>query len=188
MEIRPQSLPAVDLDALTAAIRERPLFTPGRRPLGPTMSAPTSVAEAGLSGITARLLGLMTQPGERQALFARDGEKPFTAKSGDEIDGWTVASIEPDSVVMTSALGERTLHPTLGARPPAGGASGQAPAAAATRPPPPQRLSAAGRTMQPPASAAAASVAPVAASSAPPVTRHPGTVPPNSSLGRQGAR
>jgi hypothetical protein len=185
-EIKAASLAGPDFDELAEAIRQRPLFTPGRRPLGPILPAPRTVEEGGQSGTMARLLGLMTQPGESQALFARDGQKPFTAKQGDQVDGWTVASIEADSVVLTGPLGERTMHPTEGARSPAGGASGQLPAAAPARPPAPLRLSNASRVMQPPATAAAP--AGTAAASPAPVTRHPAAASPNGGPARQGTR
>ena len=156
------------------------------------MPAPTSVSEAGQSGITARLTGLMIQPGDRQALFARDGGKPFTAKPGDQVDGWTVASIEADGVVLTGPLGERTLHPADGAHPSAGMAAGHPPAP--TPAPAPLRLSTADRVMKPPANAAAqgngsnAAAFAVGRGSGPPVAGRPNVVPPSSTPGRPGVQ
>ncbi len=110
---------AVDLERLAAAIRERPLFTPGRRRLAPAAVVPAE--ESTVHEITARLTGLMIEPGSREALFASDGRKPFAARPGDQIEGWTVTSIEADGVTLNSPFGERRLRPTGSQRPANGG-------------------------------------------------------------------
>jgi hypothetical protein len=119
----------VDLDARTAEILDRPLFTASRRP-PPVAEAtekddgPTGPAEPVL---TSRLGGVMIGPDEeREAVFARDGDKPLAVREGDQIEGWTVASITPDGVVLTSAFGDRTIEPAFG---PIGGSARPAPPA-----------------------------------------------------------
>jgi hypothetical protein len=58
----------------------------------------------------------MVRPGVREALFARAGQKPIPVKVGGEIDGWTVAAIEFDRVVLATALGSQIVRPTPGAK------------------------------------------------------------------------
>jgi hypothetical protein len=68
-------------------------------------------------------------------LFEREGQKPIAVKEGEQIDGWTVASIQPDQVVLRSSIGEQTVKPTnaLGIKPQTQ-ALNRKPAAAAKRP------------------------------------------------------
>ena len=108
----------VDVDALSETITARPLFTPGRRPPQPKQAAQSTVAPPPPKPpeIRGRLAGVVLGPGEREALFARLGEKPLAISVGGEIDGWTVASIDADQVVLTSAFGQRVMHPTEGER------------------------------------------------------------------------
>jgi hypothetical protein len=107
-----------EIDALIATIQERPLFTPGRRPPAPPLEEkvePSPVVRTPpelrgrLAGVT---LGL---DDGRRAVFARQGEKPTVVKEGDEIDGWTVSSIEASRVVLKSSFGEKIVQPTAGA-------------------------------------------------------------------------
>ena len=52
----------------------------------------------------------MVGPEEREALFTRKDEKR-TVSEGQMIDGWTLAAIHPDAVVLNGDDGEKTLHP-----------------------------------------------------------------------------
>jgi hypothetical protein len=109
--VKARPAPAVDLERLAATISERPLFTPGRRrfvPVPVVVPAVESVAHE----ITARLTGVMIEPANREALFAPDGGKPFAAKLGDQVEGWTITSIEADGVMLDGPFGERRLRPT----------------------------------------------------------------------------
>jgi hypothetical protein len=115
--------PPPDIDAEIADIVDRPVFTANRRP-PPTQEAqdrddgPAPATEPVLTG---RLGGVMLGPDdEREAIFARDGDKPLAVKEGDEIDGWTVSSITPEGVVLSSAFGEKTVEPSFGVTGPAG--------------------------------------------------------------------
>jgi hypothetical protein len=99
----------VDDAALVAQIAARPLFTPGRRPPQPPPEAPPVIA------ITKpewnwRFAGLMIAPGRREALFLRGGEQRAVAE-GEEIDGWTLASVRADGVTLEDSDGSRTLTP-----------------------------------------------------------------------------
>jgi hypothetical protein len=99
--------PAIaDLPPLTTfrAVFERPLFTPSRRP--PTDPAPIpgiGVAER------YRLLGLVTAGQTRRALLA-EGTRRFEIAEGATLDGWIVARIEQDRVVLSSPSGGAELR------------------------------------------------------------------------------
>jgi hypothetical protein len=110
LEVRPA--PAVDLDQWVASIRERPLFTPGRRP--PAAPPPPAAPEAAVVAheLASRLAGLMIQPNRREALFAAEGQKPVAVGLGDWIEGWQVTAIETDGVMLSGPSGERRLEPT----------------------------------------------------------------------------
>jgi hypothetical protein len=55
-------------------------------------------------------------PDDRQALFARDGGGVLAVREEQQIDGWTVTSIDSEKVVLNSDFGERVLHPTSSPR------------------------------------------------------------------------
>jgi hypothetical protein len=107
-----------DVDTQIASILERPLFAPDRRgppaPKTPDQSAGQAASAA--PEITGRLGGITIGPGEdKEAVFERgEGEKPLVVKEGDDVDGWTVSSIESDKVVLTSTFGQREIQPTFG--------------------------------------------------------------------------
>jgi hypothetical protein len=81
------ALSATNLPGLAtyAAIVERPLFVPSRRP---PPGATSSIAGR------YRLLGIV------------DGTRRIEIGEGDAIDGWTVKAIEQDRVLLTSPAGE----------------------------------------------------------------------------------
>ena len=94
-------------------ILERPLFSPGRDlpdtiPVQPL----TETLEDVPPQLDGRLAGVMIRPGVREALFARSGQKAIAVKVGGSIDGWKIAAIEPDRVVLSSAFGMQTIKPT----------------------------------------------------------------------------
>jgi hypothetical protein len=101
------SAPAIaDLPPLTTfrAVFERPLFAPSRRP--PADRAPVlgvGVAER------YRLLGLVTAGEARRALLA-EGARRFEIAEGAALDGWIVARIEQDRVVLSSPGGDAELR------------------------------------------------------------------------------
>lgn len=107
-----------DIDSLVAAILERPLFAPDRRgpPAPKNQDEIARPADRSAPEITGRLGGITIGPeDEREAVFMRgDGEKPLVVKEGDDVDGWTVSSIQPGHVLLTSAFGQREIQPTFG--------------------------------------------------------------------------
>jgi hypothetical protein len=113
-----------DADTQIVSILERPLFAPDRRGPPPPKTADQAAGPTGKAApeITGRLGGITIGPGDdKEAVFERgEGEKPLVVKEGDDVDGWTVSSIEPDKVVLTSTFGQREIQPTFGA-------SGEAP-------------------------------------------------------------
>src|SRR5262249_20583454 len=58
--------------------------------------------------------GVAILPGVREAVFENDGEKSVVVKEGQEIEGWTVASIHSDQVLLKSAQGEQVVKPADG--------------------------------------------------------------------------
>jgi hypothetical protein len=87
-----------------ASISERPLFSPSRKPAPGEKAAPAG------PGIEQRyrLLGLMNTGDSRRALLA-EGKRRFAIAEGGSLEGWRVARIEHDRVVLSSAAGEVVL-------------------------------------------------------------------------------
>ncbi|MBV8650405.1 MAG: hypothetical protein JO255_02990, partial [Alphaproteobacteria bacterium] len=103
----------VDDTALVTEIAARPLFTPGRRPPAPPQAAPPVVAEeVAKPEWNWRLAGLMIAPGRREALFLRQGEQR-TVSEGQEIDGWILAAVRADGVMLLDGDGTKKLSPEL---------------------------------------------------------------------------
>ncbi len=96
-------VPALPPLAAFSAIGERPLFSPSRRP---SATAKALVAAGGAARY--RLLGLISVGTTRRALIA-DGTRRFEIGEGSALDGWTIARIEQDRVVLSSAEGETVL-------------------------------------------------------------------------------
>jgi type II secretory pathway component PulC len=93
-----------------AAILERPLFAPSRRPT-PVEKAATVAIESRY-----RLQGVVSVGNARHALIAPvTGGAALELSEGDALEGWSVKTIESDRIVLTSPAGEATLafgHPT----------------------------------------------------------------------------
>jgi hypothetical protein len=102
----PPPAPAIaDLPPLATfrAVFERPLFSPSRRP-------PAQAPVPGTGGAARyRLLGVLTAGPTRRALLA-EGKRRFEIAEGAALDGWTVARIEQDRVVLSSPGGETELR------------------------------------------------------------------------------
>ncbi|MBV9863378.1 MAG: hypothetical protein JO267_14665 [Alphaproteobacteria bacterium] len=97
------ALPSLPPLASFAAIAERPLFSPSRRP---SMTDRGSAAAA-LAG-RYRLLGLVTTRDGRRALMA-DGSRTVELGEGDAVEGWSIKRIEQDRLVLSSPAGEAVL-------------------------------------------------------------------------------
>jgi len=106
-----------DLDALIDSIRNRPLFSADRHAPAPPLEQRQADDQPQVKTapvLNGRLAGVTLGPKDQKtAVFARPGEKPAVVKEGDEIDGWTVASIEASRVVLSSAFGEKVVEPTV---------------------------------------------------------------------------
>jgi hypothetical protein len=87
-----------------AAIVERPLFAPTRRP---APGAPVVSAGPLVEG-RYRLIGIVSTAAKRHAFIA-DGTRRADLGEGDTFDGWTVKEIGADRVVLTSPAGETVL-------------------------------------------------------------------------------
>lgn len=102
------SVPATALSPLPplasfAAIVERPLFSPSRRPTpGATGTLGASVESR------YRLIGIVATGPKRRA-FVAEGARRLDIGEGDTLDGWTVSEIGQDRVRLTSPAGEAAL-------------------------------------------------------------------------------
>lgn len=90
--------------ATFAAVFERPLFSPSRRR---SATGRPAMPEAGLAP-RYRLLGVVNQGGARRALIA-DGGRAVEITEGAALDGWAVARIEQDRVLLSSPSGQAVL-------------------------------------------------------------------------------
>jgi hypothetical protein len=99
--IAPSPFPAeLPPQAAFAAIVERPLFAPLRRP-APGAAAPSTDGRY-------RLLGIVGVGAQRKA-FVADGSRRIQIGQGQTFDSWTVKEIGQDRVLLTSSSGEMTL-------------------------------------------------------------------------------
>ncbi len=87
-----------------AAVTDRPLFAPDRRP------APEASETLG-SWSALTLAGIVVTPGSREALIAH-GTPPKIVhlQEGQSVDGWVVRSIEPDRIVVANAGEQHELR------------------------------------------------------------------------------
>ncbi len=91
-----------------AAIVERPLFSPSRRP------APGAEPAAAASTVSRyRLLGIIGS-GPKKSAFVADGARRIEIDAGGTLDGWTVKEIGQDSITLTSPTGDAVLKLTAG--------------------------------------------------------------------------
>jgi hypothetical protein len=119
-------LAAQALDSLTAT-RERPLFSPSRRPPPPPPAAVQRTAPKPIDPPRIVLLGIVTEGGEARAVLrAGSSSKVVRARLGDDVGSWTVTQIEPRR--LTLSHDDRTVTYALFA--------GNSAKNAAQRPPP----------------------------------------------------
>jgi hypothetical protein len=92
------------LDQLTAT-RERPLFSPSRRPPPPPPPPMLAAAESvpvPIGPPTIILLGIVTEGGEARAMLRSGGSnKVARARLGDVVGSWTVTLIEARRLVLS---------------------------------------------------------------------------------------
>jgi hypothetical protein len=94
--------------AAFAAVAERPLFAPSRRPANAAAGALLG------NGLAARyrLLGIIADGGSRHAWLAKRlaaGAPSFEIGEGDTLEGWTVRRIGEDRLILASPAGETAL-------------------------------------------------------------------------------
>lgn len=107
--------------------RERPVFRPSRKPWTPPAEPPVAMAEpmpdttpviepppAPLTPqappLEVSLIGVQLDPKGSRALVLRPGApEPLWIRSGDVVDGWTVAAISAGSLSMTSGSETKTF-------------------------------------------------------------------------------
>jgi hypothetical protein len=124
---------AVTLDRLPAT-RDRPLFSPSRRPPAPPESHQVKVVAAvptprGPPSIV--LLGVVTDISGAWALVRAGGsDKTMHARIGDEIAGWKVSEIASRGMVLSSE--DRSVSFSLFAHAGAKNSAGSAPVAEAS--------------------------------------------------------
>ncbi len=104
------TMPPARADVYFSAITERPLFSPLRRPTpelgqGPAAEPdPPAVQEPVAVEIIRpdlRLLGTLTGGERASALIAQAGGEPVWLRRGDVIGGWTLISIDPDTINLS---------------------------------------------------------------------------------------
>ena len=99
----PRRLAAPQPLAHYAAIVERPLFSPSRRP------APGSSTTVSPSADTHyRLVGVIASGARKKALIV-DGARRVEVGEGEALDSWTVKKIGQNNVELTSPTGEAIL-------------------------------------------------------------------------------
>ncbi len=77
-------------------ILERPLFSPSRRPVGPTLAASAPAALDGLA-----LLGVASGAGRSIALIRSGAGAPaIKARAGEEVAGWQLVEVASSAVVL----------------------------------------------------------------------------------------
>jgi hypothetical protein len=139
------SLATLAADDAVATILERPLFERSRRSPTPPVAAAAEAAAGPASEppLPSRLAGVMITRFDAEALFAQDG-RLVPVRLGDAINGWTVTTIEPERVILTSEFGERVLEPKPASTPRVAIAALARPGVGVPQPPPlPAQLAAA---------------------------------------------
>jgi general secretion pathway protein N len=87
-----------------AEVTERPLFSSSRRPIAAETSA------AVVQPLSASLAGIVISPSS-SSIIVMHGDPPtlMRLKEGDDIDGWSIRSIEPSRVVLRRGAEEQQL-------------------------------------------------------------------------------
>lgn len=121
--VPPELNPLADVLPALKAIRERPLFSPSRRPPRP---APAPVAQVVVPTAppptpapALRLIGIVQDPENAAGVVKRSAGPTIVLRTGDPIDGWAVSEIGPEH--LTLRLGEQVqtyrIFTPAGARP-----------------------------------------------------------------------
>jgi hypothetical protein len=87
-----------------------------------------------------RLSGVIVGPSGRSAIFTDSAGHARIATEGSPVGEFTIRTIAPGQVILTSSAGERVLHPSFpkaGGGPGAGSGAGEPPAPPGAVPPVP---------------------------------------------------
>jgi hypothetical protein len=97
-----------DIDELAAMV-ERPLFVPGRRPIAPAVIEPQPPSRT-VTPLPLMLLGVLA--GERRAALVRAGTAaaPSWVREGELFGGWRVLRIEPQRLIVAGDGRLSELH------------------------------------------------------------------------------
>lgn len=87
-----------------AEVAERPLFSSSRRPIAAEASS------AVVQPLSASLAGIVISP-SASSIIVMHGDPPtlMRLKEGDDLDGWSIRSIEPNRVVLRRGAEEQQL-------------------------------------------------------------------------------
>lgn len=89
-----------------SGIVERPLFIQGRRPLAPVEEGPVEPEKS----FDAQLHGIVMAPdGSMLALLKNKAGRHYKLRVGEKLDGWELAEIAPDRVMMMRGESKREL-------------------------------------------------------------------------------
>lgn len=124
--------PALPPSDSFAAIDERPLFNPARKPVQPAPDAAAAAAAPPPPPSNVSLIGIIID-GERRIAMLRTPASPLaiSVAVGQDVGGWQVSAIEPGRVVLHSGTSDFVLD--LNARRPS---DGSAPPSDTPAPPP----------------------------------------------------
>ena len=100
----PPALAALPPPSAFAAVTDRPLFSPSRRPA----AAPAGAAQSPLES-RYRLVGVVIAGSERHALVS-EGKRHLELRLGSTLEGWVVTGIAADRVTLASPAGEAVLR------------------------------------------------------------------------------
>ena len=96
------------------AVLERPLFSPERRPPVRTTAPAPIVAR----GFNYALKGVLINDSSRIALLRRDSDgQIIRLRKGEELDGWVLEEVKPDSIVVDQAGKKHYLELTFDIQP-----------------------------------------------------------------------
>jgi general secretion pathway protein N len=98
----PAADPSAGAGAWSAAILQRPLFRPDRRPLAP---------DAMVAAPLPRLSAIVITAAGRTAIFTGDDGSAVAVAVGGMIDGQRIETIDPGGVKITGPAGSQTLRP-----------------------------------------------------------------------------
>jgi len=107
-----QGNPVADISlASLSATRERPLFSPSRRPPPVAAVAPDAPApQPPRTPPALRLLGTVIGPSDRVAVVAEGADPPASLHVGETALGWTLRSLGPRSATFEGFGGSQTLE------------------------------------------------------------------------------